>query len=58
MNVLLGSPSPSYDLDEDERRAVAVLSDCGLVPPLRVVPRTGATARTSDPRAAGARRTA
>ena len=41
VTVLLGPP-PELSFDEDERRALDVLADSGLVPPLRmVVPMTG-----------------
>lgn len=36
--VLLGGPPGSLDVDADERRALAVLADSGLVPRLRLVP--------------------
>ena len=34
--VLLGQP-PELELDDDERRALDVLAEGGLVPPLRLV---------------------
>lgn len=36
VTVLLGPP-PELSFDDDERRALGVLADCGLVPPLRLV---------------------
>jgi len=36
VSVLLGLP-PELTMDDDERRALAVLADGGLVPPLRMV---------------------
>ncbi len=36
VTVLLGPP-PELRFDEDEQRALAVLADSGLVPPLRLV---------------------
>jgi hypothetical protein len=41
VTVLLGPP-PELTIDDDERRALDVLADSGLVPPLRLVePVTG-----------------
>ena len=41
VTVLLGPP-PELGFDDDERRALDVLADSGLVPPLRmVIPVTG-----------------
>ena len=37
VSVLLGAPPDGVQLDETERRAIAVLADGGLVPPLRLV---------------------
>jgi hypothetical protein len=36
VTVLLGPP-PELTIDDDERQALAVLADGGLVPPLRLV---------------------
>lgn len=36
VTVLLGPP-PELEFDDDERRALDVLADSGLVPPLRLV---------------------
>lgn len=36
VTVLLGPP-PELEFDDDERRALDVLADSGLVPPLRMV---------------------
>jgi hypothetical protein len=43
VTVLLGAPPEGVQLDETERRALAVLADGGLVPPLRLVTRRGET---------------
>jgi len=40
VTVLLGAPPDGVKLDDTERRALAVLAEGGLVPPLRLV--TGA----------------
>ncbi|HEY7043748.1 MAG TPA: hypothetical protein VH419_08780 [Nocardioidaceae bacterium] len=37
VTVLLGGPPFGVELDEVEQRAIDVLSDAGLVPPLRMV---------------------
>jgi hypothetical protein len=37
VTVLLGGPPFGVALDDEERRAIAVLSDAGLIPPLRMV---------------------
>jgi hypothetical protein len=37
VTFLLGSPPSGVALDDDERRAIDVLADAGLVPPLRMV---------------------
>ncbi len=37
VTFLLGSPPPGVVLDDDERRALDVLADAGLIPPLRSV---------------------
>jgi hypothetical protein len=50
VTVLLGTPPEGVDLDETERRALAVLADGGLVPPLRLV--TGAPRRRPRPHVA------
>ena len=39
VTVLLGAPPEGVELDDAERRAIAVLAEGGLVPPLRLVPR-------------------
>ena len=36
--MLLGAPPEGVELDEAERRAIEVLAEGGLVPPLRLVP--------------------
>jgi hypothetical protein len=38
ITVLLGAPPQGVELDEVECRALAVLADGGLVPPLRLAP--------------------
>ena len=40
VTVLLGLPGPRVDLDDDEQQALSALAGSGLVPPLRLVPRT------------------
>lgn len=37
VTVLLGGPPFGVELDEAERRAIDVLAEAGLVPPLRMV---------------------
>jgi hypothetical protein len=37
VTVLLSRPPSGVRLDDDERMAIGVLSDSGLVPPLRLV---------------------
>ncbi len=37
VTVLLGGPPYGVELDDDERNAIEVLSQAGLVPPLRMV---------------------
>ena len=41
ISVLLGAPPGGVEIDPDEQRALEVLADSGLVPPLRLVPRAG-----------------
>jgi len=38
VTVLLAAPGRELEVDEGERRALAVLADSGLVPHLRLVP--------------------
>lgn len=38
VTFLLGAPPGGVDVDDEERRALAVLADSGLVPHLRLVP--------------------
>jgi hypothetical protein len=38
VTVLLGGPPGVVDVDEEERRALDVLADSGMVPRLRLVP--------------------
>lgn len=41
VSVLLGPPGAmSAGFDSEERAALEVLADCGLVPPLRLVPKS------------------
>jgi len=37
VTVLLGGPPYGVALDDDEQRAIDVLADAGLIPPLRMV---------------------
>jgi hypothetical protein len=37
VTVLLGGPPDGVELDDEERRAIDVLCDAGLIPPLRMV---------------------
>ncbi|OLB79533.1 MAG: hypothetical protein AUI14_09960 [Actinobacteria bacterium 13_2_20CM_2_71_6] len=39
VSVMLGAPPDGVELDDEERRALAVLADAGVVPQLRLVPR-------------------
>ena len=49
VTVLLGPP-PELTFDDDERRALDVLAEGGLVPPLRLVqPSSPSTGRTWSP---------
>jgi hypothetical protein len=41
VSVLLGAPPGGVEIDPEEQRALEVLADSGLVPPLRLVPRAG-----------------
>jgi hypothetical protein len=34
---MIGAPPTGVELDEEERRALGVLADAGLLPPLRLV---------------------
>ncbi len=45
VSVMLGAPPEGVELDEEERRALAVLADAGVVPRLRLVPRRPAGPR-------------
>ena len=40
VTVLLGLPGPRVDLNDDEQQALSALAGSGLVPPLRLVPRS------------------
>jgi hypothetical protein len=37
VGVLLGPPSATLEIDDDERAALEALAESGLVPPLRLV---------------------
>jgi hypothetical protein len=37
VSVLLGAPPEGVHVDDDQRTALAVLADRGMVPPLRLV---------------------
>jgi hypothetical protein len=37
VSVVLGAPPAGVELDDEERRALAVLADAGMVPRLRLV---------------------
>jgi hypothetical protein len=37
VSVVLGAPPAGVELDDDERRALSVLADAGMVPRLRLV---------------------
>jgi hypothetical protein len=39
VTALLGAPPDGIELDDAERRAIAVLAESGLVPPLRMTRR-------------------
>jgi hypothetical protein len=41
ISVLLGAPPGAVEIDPEEQHALEVLAECGLVPPLRLVPRAG-----------------
>ena len=51
VTVLLGGPPGVVDVDDEERRALDVLADSGLVPRLRLVP-LGLPATAGPPGAA------
>ena len=51
VTVLLGAPAGGAEVDEQERRALEVLADSGLVPRLRLVP-MGLPRRDGRPRSA------
>lgn len=50
VSVLLGPPG-RVEWDADERRAVTALADAGMVPRLRLVPRTDRASKASERRA-------
>jgi hypothetical protein len=37
VNVMIGAPPTGVEVDEEERRALGVLADAGLLPQLRLV---------------------
>jgi hypothetical protein len=39
VSVMLGAAPEGVELDDEERDALSVLADSGLVPPLRLAPR-------------------
>jgi hypothetical protein len=41
VSVMLGTPPAGVELDEEERRALGVLADVGMVPHLRLVTADG-----------------
>ena len=41
MTVLMGAPPTGVELDDAEQRALAVLAESGLVPPLRLIDAAG-----------------
>ncbi len=47
VTALLGAPPDGVEIDADERTALGVLADAGLVPPLRLVV-TSAAEPTAD----------
>ncbi len=50
VTVLLGAPPQGLDLATDERQAISVLADSGLVPPLRLqVEPVGTTPDVDEP---------
>ena len=52
LSVMLEAPPEGVELDADERQALAVLADGGLVPPLRLIP-TSPSSASRTRRAAG-----
>ncbi|HEU4422756.1 MAG TPA: hypothetical protein VFR67_09495 [Pilimelia sp.] len=61
VSVVLGAPPAGVELDEEERRALAVLADAGMVPRLRLVTDSDPAAGdgpAGPPRRRGARRIA
>ncbi len=54
VTVLLGGPPGVVDVDEQERQALDVLADDGLVPRLRLVPLGVPRGRAEKPPDAGA----
>ena len=49
VTVLLGGPPGVLDVDDQERQALDVLADSGLVPRLRLVPLGPPSARSAAP---------
>jgi len=52
VTVLLGMPPVGAELDPTEQAAISALAQHGLVPPLRLVTNSSASAHDSDPQAA------
>ena len=50
VTVLLGAPDSVTHVDDEHAAAIGVLADSGLVPPLRLVPRSpsGGTSRSQQ----------
>ncbi len=53
VTVLLGGPPGAVEVDEQERQALDVLADSGLVPRLRLVPVGPPAAQQAGPPGAG-----
>lgn len=53
LSVMLEAPPEGVELDAEERQALAVLADGGLLPPLRLVARDSGHSAPPGRRAAG-----
>jgi hypothetical protein len=53
LSVMLEAPPEGVELDADERHALAVLAEGGLLPPLRLVPGAAPPSESQPRRAAG-----
>jgi hypothetical protein len=53
LSVMLEAPPEGVELDADERHALAVLAEGGLLPPLRLVPGAAPAPESRPRRAAG-----